>query len=172
MKTETLTINKSADRPEGVEVEVVCPENELERGVLAHLLAGFLRDARGNDRITYQLPDDIRLEYTRDGSFVVMGRPADAPADGMYVSRQPVAIVGIARFGKRFDVIHASLANKPQAQPAATGADADAANDAAVGEDRPRAADERISPAIEMTSAGPPQTDDEADDQNGDAKQD
>lgn len=159
MKTENVTINKTADRPEGVEVELVHPESELEQGVLAHLLAGFMRDAVASGRVDYNLPEDVRFEYTRNGSFVAMGRPADAPADGMYVPRQPVAIAGIARFGKRFDVIHAALANQPQAQPAtARGGEAKA--------DAP-APDTAIGDEAEVASANPPEADDEAGDETG-----
>lgn len=77
MKTQTVTINKTADRPEGVEVELVTPESDLEQRVLAHLLAGFMRDAPAQGRVDDALPEDVRYEYTRNGSFVAMGTPPD-----------------------------------------------------------------------------------------------
>lgn len=147
MKTEKVTINKTADRPEWVEVELVHPESELEQGVLAHLLAGFMRDAMASGRVNYELPDDLHFEYSRNGSFVAMGRPADAPADGMYVPRQPVAIAGIARFGKRFDVIHAALTG--QAQPRS-------APSAGKDDPEPAAPDAAITDEAEVASANPP----------------
>ena len=38
MKTEKITVNKTADKPEGVEIEIVQPESDMEGRLLAQLL--------------------------------------------------------------------------------------------------------------------------------------
>ncbi len=119
MKTEKITINKTTERPDGIEIDVVHPENRLEEGVLCHLLAGYMRDAKKAGRVKYDLPDRLDIDYKGQGTFVVSADPTGAQASGMYVMPRPVAIAGIAKLGARYDVIHAEINSQQQKAAAA-----------------------------------------------------
>ena len=41
MKLDRIRINKSTETPEGLEIELVKPENPTEENLLAFLLTGF-----------------------------------------------------------------------------------------------------------------------------------
>ena len=41
MKTDKITVNKTSERPEGVEIEIVQPESRLEGKVLCYLLTAW-----------------------------------------------------------------------------------------------------------------------------------
>ena len=118
MKTDKITVNKSDDRPDGVEIDLVQPESKMEEGVLTFLLTSFLRDAKAHDRIPYELPDNFMLTHQGKGSFVVSGfKPQEQDNPTYYQPPRPIAVVGVAQLGNRFDVIHAEV--PANAQPPA-----------------------------------------------------
>lgn len=116
MKTDRITVNKTGETPDGVEIEIIVPENELESGVLAYLLTTFMRDAQRAGRTVCQLPVDLTVDHQREGSFVVMGAKG-GHNDGMYDLPRPLAVAGIRRVIDRFEVIHAPVQD---AQPNAS----------------------------------------------------
>lgn len=111
MKTETITVNKTEQNPNGVQIELVQPESKLEEGVLNYLLASFLRDAKKRERVPYALPDNFTVSHQGRGSFLVsafaVAQPGETP--GYYQPPRPIAVIGVAMFGNRFDVIHAEI---------------------------------------------------------------
>lgn len=118
MKTDKITVNKTPDNKDGVEIDLVQPENKMEEGVLTFLLTSFLRDAKAHNRIPYKLPDNFMLTHQGKGSFVVSGfKPGEQENAEYYQPPKPIAVVGVAQLGNRFDVIHAEV--PASAQPPA-----------------------------------------------------
>src|SRR5438270_714311 len=113
MKTAKIKVNKTAAKPEGVEVEIVQPETAQESRVLGYLMTAAVREAKQNNRIPYKLPGSFAVEHRSEGTFVVMGTPppppnaAPLPGGGYYQPPRPLAIVGLRTFGATFDLIHA-----------------------------------------------------------------
>ena len=80
MKLDRIRINKSPQQPEGVEIELVKPENPNEENLLAFLLTGYIRDLKHDGRLPYDLPDKfgVRSEidvYVRQNDIEVTGQP-------------------------------------------------------------------------------------------------
>lgn len=112
METKKITVNKSPERPNGVEIEVVVPKDELEIQVLSYLLEGFLRDAHASGKLKMDLPDRSQLSYQNEGSFLVSSAPgtgSNANGSPYYSPARPLAIVAIQRFGRRFDLAYAEI---------------------------------------------------------------
>ena len=116
MKTDKISINKTVEQPDGVEIEIIQPENKMEEGVLSFLLTGFLRDLKRDGRVSYELPERFRIEHRGNGTFVAFGQ-----SDGTYYEPpKPLAILGLRHANGRFDLIHAAPALRQQpavAQP-------------------------------------------------------
>ena len=117
-------MNKSEESPDGVEIEVVEPENELEQNALAYLLAGYVRDAVGRGNFNVELPENFTINYQREGSFILIGGPASPDLTGpnptYYNPGKPVAVLAIQTVGNRFDVVYGQLAAPAEDQTAAT----------------------------------------------------
>ncbi len=116
MKTAKVKVNKTEQNPEGVEIEIVQPESNLEGRVLAFLLTTAMHQAKSSNRIPYKLPNTFTVEHSAEGTFLVMGNPSPSeratplPGGGYYQPPRPLAIVGIRATGNRFDLVHAELA--------------------------------------------------------------
>ncbi len=128
MKTDKIRINKNAENPEGVEVEIVQPETELEERVLSFALAGTLRELKRANLIQYDLPEQFKVEHRKDGTFLASA----FPESGYYEPARPIAVLGLRNIGNRFDLIHAPVPARPAAQqqaaqPAAAPAETPAA---------------------------------------------
>ncbi len=106
MKTERITVNKTPERPEGVQIELVQPETELEANLLTFLLPAKLREAKQAGRLQFVLPEKFHLEHKKDGTFVVAGVLGEAQ---YYQPPRPLAIVGLHKVGAAFDIIHAAI---------------------------------------------------------------
>ena len=115
MKTAKIKVNKTEKTPDGVEIEIVQPEGALETKVMSYLLSHAVRQARGDNKITYKLPENFSVDPRGEGTFVVMGSPPPPPTaspvrgGGYYQPPQPLAIVGVRTAGPGFDLIHAEL---------------------------------------------------------------
>ena len=104
MKIGKITSNKTAEQPDGVEIEIVQSQNDLQVCVLSFLLTSFLRERNCNGRISCDLPDDVFVPHKAEGTFVVA---APTLADEYYQMPCPIAVVAIYMAGTSFDVIHA-----------------------------------------------------------------
>ena len=127
MKTDKIRVNRTTEQPEGIEIEIVKPESELQGGVLSFLLQGMLRDLKQRDRVLYELPDQFTVEHRGEGTFVVSAHVGEGQ---FYQQPRPIAIVGIRTVGRRFDLVQAELKpehfrqqNQQQAAAAAAGGD-------------------------------------------------
>lgn len=109
MKIEKITVNKTPEQPDGVEIDLVKPEDDLQGRVLSYLLTSAVREANRDGRINYELPDRITVEHRGEGTFVITGSRKESD---FYEQPQPLAILGINSRGNRFELIHAEL--KPQ----------------------------------------------------------
>lgn len=129
MKTIKVAVNKSEQSPDGVEIQVVEPENELEQKTLAHLLTSYVRDAKAREAFKVDLPDGFTVHYQREGSFVVLSGPTSpnisGPTPTYYNPGKPLAVLAIQTAGNNFDVVYGEIgAPAPEAaeQPAANNA--------------------------------------------------
>ncbi len=109
MKTDKIRVNRTTEQPEGIEIEIVKPESELQGDVLSFLLQGMLRDLKQRDRVPYELPDQFTVEHRGEGTFVVSAHVGEGQ---FYQQPRPIAIVGIRTVGRRFDLVQAEL--KPE----------------------------------------------------------
>ena len=75
MRTIKITVNKSEDKPEGIEIEVIEPADNQEQRVLAFLLTGYIRDTASRGILKLDLPEQFSVSYEREGSFVVNAGP-------------------------------------------------------------------------------------------------
>jgi hypothetical protein len=117
MKTEKIQVNKSADRPDGIEVEIVQPETPLEEQVICYLMIGLLRDLKQREAIPYDLPDGFRVQHRSAGTFVLVGGGADSK---YYEPPKPIAILGLRKVdARRLDLLHASAIRPVEQPPAA-----------------------------------------------------
>lgn len=137
MKTAKIRVNKTAEKPEGVEIEIVQPDNAFEGKVLGFLLTHAVREAKHDNRIPYKLPASFTIDHRGEGTFVIQGTPTPPPSatpvrgGGYYQPPRPLAIVGLRVLGQNFELIHAELnpealkkvaeAAQPKAQPRAEG---------------------------------------------------
>lgn len=119
MKLQKIAVNRSAERPEGVEIEIVQPESPLESRVLSFLLPGLVRDADRNGRMAFKVPDQFTIEHRGEGTFVLRRVGGEG---GFYELPRPMAVLGIRAVGHRFDLVHAELKPRPDAAPLAEGA--------------------------------------------------
>jgi len=118
MKTEKITINRTQENPQGVEIDLVQPENALEERMMCFVLEMFLRDLKRDNRVTYELPPGARVRHGQRGTFVLVGHTGNGP---YYEPPRPLVILGLRDAGGRFDLIHAPVPAMPpaQSQPAA-----------------------------------------------------
>jgi len=117
MKTEKITVNKTPEQPDGVEIEIVQPESKLEGQLLSYLVTSHLKFLKQDGRFTEKLPDNFNVDHRGQGTFVINRMVTDGQ---YYEQPRPVAIVGIRTMGNRFDLVHAMLP-EPTAAAAAAG---------------------------------------------------
>ena len=121
MKTDKITVNKTPEQPDGVEIELVQPEDDLQSSVLSYLLGSAIREAGRNGRLNFELPEQFTVRHRSEGTFVIT--TASGGDSQLYEPPRPIAILGIAARGQRFDLIHAELKpenfqNQPVTPPA------------------------------------------------------
>ena len=117
MKTERITVNKTPQQPQGIDIDLVVPESSFEERVIGFLMAGFLRDLKRENRIPYELPAQVKIDYTGKGTFLLTGQ---STGGAFYEPPFPVALVGLRVAGNTFDLVHAEPKRATQpAQPAA-----------------------------------------------------
>ncbi|MEX2673488.1 MAG: hypothetical protein WD294_15420 [Phycisphaeraceae bacterium] len=115
MKTAKISVNKTADQPEGVEIEIVQPENPLEERFLGFSVRQLLQAARDGERLGFDLPEGFQVMHQREGSYVIAGFSGKKPAEGekaepsYYQPPVPLAVVGLRVVGNQFDLIHAAV---------------------------------------------------------------
>jgi hypothetical protein len=113
MKAIKVSVNKSEDNREGLEIQVVDPENELEQKTLAHLLLSYVRDAVARGTFKVDLPDDFTIQYQREGSFIMLSGPTSpditGPSPTYYSPGKPIAVLAIQNAGDRFDVVYGEI---------------------------------------------------------------
>lgn len=105
MKTEKVSVNRTKEAPNGVEIEIIKPENELEARAMAFLLGSFVREAKTAGRIPYEMSTKARVQHQADGTFIAVG----ATQDQFYEPDRALAIVGLRAAGPTFDLIHAQI---------------------------------------------------------------
>ncbi|HEV8292540.1 MAG TPA: hypothetical protein VGP94_11485 [Tepidisphaeraceae bacterium] len=106
MKLDRIRINKSPQQPEGIEIELVKPENPTEENLLAFLLSGYIRDLKREGRLPYELPEKFGVRHQSEGSFILSGYYDESR---FYEPPQPLLIIGIQSRQGRFSLIHASI---------------------------------------------------------------
>ena len=139
MKTDRIRINKSPQLPEGIEIELVKPENPTEENLLSFLLTGYIRDLKRDGRLPYELPDKFGVRHQSEGSFVLSGYYDESK---FYEPPQPILIIGIQVRQGRFSLIHAAI------QPRARGEQPPSATDqpvTSVTEQKPETSDDHTS---------------------------
>lgn len=111
MKTAKISVNKTAEKPEGVEIDIVQPEGELEKRFMMFTLRHLLQTAKREDRLNFDLPEGFQVMHQREGSFVVAGfrSSEDQQQAGYYQPPAPIAVVGLRTAGNNFDMIHAAV---------------------------------------------------------------
>jgi hypothetical protein len=124
MKTSKLTINRTPQQPDGVEIDIVQPENPTEQHLLCFLLDGFLRHQVRSGRVVLDLPERFTIEYQGDGGFMVQSMPQANTSYPYYQPPATVTVLLIRQIGTRFDVIYSSRQD-PLAAAAAQGAKAE-----------------------------------------------
>jgi hypothetical protein len=127
MKTDRIRINKTPQLPEGIEVELVKPENPTEEGLLAFLMTGFIRDLKRDGRLPYELPERFGVRHQADGSFILSGYYDESK---FYEPPTPILIIGVQVRQGKFNLIHAPIqargrGQQQPAQPAEAAANAD-----------------------------------------------
>ena len=115
MKTAKIHVNKTPEKPQGVEIDLVQPEGDLESRLLSYLIMHAVREAKRENRIPYKLPAAFSVEHRGEGTFAVVGTPtptetaAPVAGGGYYQPPRALAIVGIRAAGQSFEMIHAEL---------------------------------------------------------------
>src|SRR5215212_11724130 len=117
MKLDRIRINKSPQQPEGIEIELVKPENPTEENLLAFLLTGYIRGLKRDGRLPYELPDKFGVRHQTEGSFILSGYYDETR---FYEPPQPLLVVGIQSRQGRFSLIHASIQARSRGQPQST----------------------------------------------------
>jgi len=131
MKTEKITINKSAQQPAGVEIDIVIPDGKLEEQLIGFMISLYLRDLKHAGRINYELPDQFTVDYRGEGRYVASVVGGVGP---YYEPPRPVCLVGLRVADGRFDLIHAPLAAPQAAAAPVAAAPPDAESPAPAGE--------------------------------------
>jgi len=116
MKLDRIRINKSAQTPEGIEIELVKPENPIEENLLGFLLTGYMRDLKRDGRLPYELPDRFGVRHQTDGSFILSGYYDETK---FYEPPTPLLIIGIQARQGRFNLIHAPIQARSRGQQSA-----------------------------------------------------
>jgi len=106
MKIDRIRINKSPQQPEGIEIELVKPENSNEENLLAFLLTGYVRDLKHDGRLPYELPEKFGVRHQSEGTFILSGYYEQ---NQFYEPPLPILIVGIQMRQGRFSLIHAPI---------------------------------------------------------------
>jgi hypothetical protein len=106
MKLDRIRINKSPQQPEGVEIELVKPENSTEENLLAFLLTSYIRDLKHDNRLPYDLPEKFGVRYQSEGTFILSGYYDQSQ---YYEPPAPILIVGLQSRQGRFSLIHAPI---------------------------------------------------------------
>ena len=114
MKIDKITVNKTDEQPDGVEIQIIKPEDDLQGRVLSYLLVSQIREARRAGKIPYELPDQFTVEHKGEGTFIVSGNVGQGE---YYHPARPLAIVGIQTRGNRFDMIHAQISTDNMTRP-------------------------------------------------------
>ena len=131
MKTIKICVNKTEEQPEGIEIEVVEPDNDLEKGVLGFLLAGFVRDSSSRGILKLDLPEQFNVTYEREGSFLLNEGPSSPNLSGnvhtYYQPSKPLAVLAVHCVGGRLDVVYGEIARREPAADAQATGEADAA---------------------------------------------
>jgi hypothetical protein len=115
MKTAKIHVNKTPEKPDGVEIDIVQPDNAFEGRVISYLLVHAVRQAKHDNRIPYKLPTAFTVDHRGEGTFIIMGTPpppetaAPVRGGGYYSPPRPLAIVGLRMVGQHFELIHAEL---------------------------------------------------------------
>ena len=152
MKTIKINVNKTEEQPEGIEIEVVEPDNDLEKRVLGFLLTGFVRDTKSRGVLKLDLPDNFAVSYEREGSFIVADGPRTPNLGGKvhtyYTPSKPLAVMAIHSVGGRLDVVYGELGKRKPGAPAAPAAPAAAEAEAA-----PVAVEAEAAPATDEAPA-------------------
>jgi len=117
MKLDRIRINKTPQQPEGVEIELVKPENPTEENLLAFLLTGYIRDLKHDGRLPYELPDKFGIRHQTEGSFILSGYYDESR---FYEPPQPLLIIGIQSRQGRFSLIHAAIQARSRGEQQAT----------------------------------------------------
>ncbi|MBL4701043.1 MAG: hypothetical protein JKX85_07280 [Phycisphaeraceae bacterium] len=125
MQIKTITVNKTDKNKDGVKIDVVVPASDVEIELLSFLLAGFVRDSVNTSKLKVSLPDQYRITYQSEGSFLITTEAGVGASKGggtpYYTPPKPVAVIAIQRSGKRFDLAYAAInqeAFKTQKAPA------------------------------------------------------
>jgi hypothetical protein len=120
MKTIKVAVNKSPERPDGVEIEVVEPEGQLEQQTLGYLLNGFVRDAAARGSFKLELPELFTIRYQREGSFLLETSPSGPNVKGStatyYSPGKPLAVMAIHKLANRMDVVYGEI-KQPDDKP-------------------------------------------------------
>jgi len=109
MQTKKIKVNRTEQSPEGVEIEVVEPEGDLEVQTLAYLLEGHVRNAKAAGILKMDLPEAFVLKYQSEGSFLMMAAAGAGGGSPYYAPPRPVAVLAIQKAGNRFDLAYAEL---------------------------------------------------------------
>ena len=118
MKLDRIRINKSPQQPEGIEIELVKPENSIEENLLGFLLTGYIRDLQRDNRLPYELPEKFGVRHQSEGSFILSGYYDETK---FYEPPAPLLVIGIQSRQGRFSLIHAAIqARSKGQQPQAT----------------------------------------------------
>ena len=113
MKLDRIHINKSAEKPEGIEIELVKPENPIEENLLAFLLTSYVRDLKHDGRLPYDLPEKFGVRHQSEGSFILSGYYDETK---FYEPPLPLLVLGIQSRQGRFSLIHASIQARSRGQ--------------------------------------------------------
>ena len=104
MKIEKISVNKTPDRPEGIDIDLVKPESGLEGRVMSFLLTSYLRERK--DNFGFSLPERFSVDHRGEGSFVVAGGQGQSD---LYEPPRPIAVVGVQVRGNRLAVVHGAI---------------------------------------------------------------
>ncbi len=110
MKTDKIKVNKTPQQPDGIEIELIQPENPMEERLLSFLIQPFLVNLKRENRIPYDLPARFEVQHRGSGTFLATGY---FESGTYYEPPRPIAIVGLRVAGNGFDLIHADANPKP-----------------------------------------------------------
>ena len=142
MKTDRIRINKSPQQPEGIEIELVKPENPTEENLLCFLLTGYIRDLKRDGRLPYELPDKFGVRHQSEGSFILSGYYDESR---FYEPPQPLLVIGIQVRQGRFSLIHAAIQARSRGEQQAASAQPITGATVEPPEQKPDASDEHTT---------------------------